>query len=60
MLDLSCRKRKGKDTAEGEAEGGTDEAFYVVTNKWTKYTDFVVRYVDCYQVVTSSVKQSFQ
>ena len=49
MLDLSCRKRKGKDTAEGEAESGTDEAFYVVTNKWTKYTDFVVRYVDCYQ-----------
>ena len=32
VLDLSCRKK----TSEG------DDLFYVVTNKWTKYTNFAI------------------
>lgn len=32
ILDLSCRKKKDDDS----------NTFYVVTNKWTKYTDFPV------------------
>jgi phosphoribosylformimino-5-aminoimidazole carboxamide ribotide isomerase len=32
VIDLSCRKRVGDITG----------SFYVVTNKWTKYTDFPV------------------
>ena len=38
VLDLSCRKR-----AFSEAEATVrDDNFYVVTNKWTKYTNFPV------------------
>lgn len=33
VLDLSCRKR---------SEGGIPGQYYVVTNKWTQYTDFAV------------------
>ena len=35
VLDLSCRKKSG------------DEAnlYYIVTNKWTKYTDLALTYV---------------
>ena len=33
VLDLSCRKKP---------EEGSDSLFYVVTNKWTKFTDFAV------------------
>jgi phosphoribosylformimino-5-aminoimidazole carboxamide ribotide isomerase len=32
VIDLSCRKQND----------GTDNNFYVVTNKWTKYTDLAV------------------
>jgi phosphoribosylformimino-5-aminoimidazole carboxamide ribonucleotide (ProFAR) isomerase len=35
VLDLSCRRRA--DDSSGK--------FYVVTNKWTKFTDFELRYV---------------
>jgi phosphoribosylformimino-5-aminoimidazole carboxamide ribotide isomerase len=32
VIDLSCRRKKDVE----------DSLFYVVTNKWTKYTDFAV------------------
>ena len=32
VIDLSCRKKKGEE----------DGLYYVVTNKWTKYTDYPV------------------
>ena len=37
VLDLSCRKKapSGEDTDK-------DDQFYVVTNKWTKYTNFSI------------------
>jgi phosphoribosylformimino-5-aminoimidazole carboxamide ribotide isomerase len=35
VIDLSCRKKPNE----------LSNLFYVVTNKWTKYTDFLVRYV---------------
>merc|ERR1711871_464099 len=33
VLDLSCRRRK---------DDPSDENFYVVTNKWTRYTDYPI------------------
>ena len=36
VVDLSCRRRPNE---EGE---GNDGMFYVVTNKWTKFTKFSV------------------
>mmetsp|Transcript_27888 Transcript_27888/g.30475 ORF Transcript_27888/g.30475 Transcript_27888/m.30475 type:complete len:271 (+) Transcript_27888:63-875(+) len=39
VLDLSCRRKppSGDDVA-----GAGDDRYYVVTNKWTKFTDFAV------------------
>ena len=35
VLDLSCRKRPDEPSGH----------YYVVTNKWTKFTDFPLTYV---------------
>ena len=37
VLDLSCRKK-----APSEGDTDKDDQFYVVTNKWTKYTNFSI------------------
>mmetsp|Transcript_12572 Transcript_12572/g.12199 ORF Transcript_12572/g.12199 Transcript_12572/m.12199 type:complete len:261 (+) Transcript_12572:70-852(+) len=34
VIDLSCRKKKGQDGEEG--------LYYVVTNKWTQYTNYAI------------------
>ena len=39
VLDLSCRK---KVPVEGSDTNSRDDHFYVVTNKWTKYTNFAI------------------
>lgn len=42
VIDLSCRKRQFTSD-EITNNDNSDDQFYVVTNKWTKYTDFVVK-----------------
>lgn len=37
VLDLSCRR---KPSSNDDVAG--DDRYYVVTNKWTKFTDFAV------------------
>lgn len=32
VIDLSCRKKSGHE----------DSLYYVVTNKWTQYTNYIV------------------
>ncbi|CAM9498740.1 unnamed protein product, partial [Chrysoparadoxa australica] len=38
VLDLSCRRRPGEDGSSAEVSG----PYYVVTDKWQKFTDFAV------------------
>ncbi len=38
VIDLSCRKKQ-QPSSSSEI---TESIYYVVTNKWTKYTDFTV------------------
>ncbi len=38
VIDLSCRKNQQPSSSSEIAES----IYYVVTNKWTKYTDFAV------------------
>ena len=50
VIDLSCRKKKQTehDTSNSDNAIKTTEdsqKYYVVTNKWTKYTDFEVTLV---------------
>lgn len=42
VIDLSCRKKAS--TAEADGDEAPDR-YFVVTNKWTKYTDFTVTWV---------------
>ncbi|KAJ1422373.1 hypothetical protein B484DRAFT_420966 [Ochromonadaceae sp. CCMP2298] len=55
VVDLSCRKRQRQGQAQGQGQGsattgtagtgvaeGGEDLYYVVTNKWTKYTDYAV------------------
>lgn len=39
VLDLSCRRRPGGGEGGGEGDG---ERYYVVTDKWQKFTDYEV------------------
>ena len=45
VLDLSCRRKPFSEVHDDEIDPNEPRPYYVVTNKWTKFTSCELRFV---------------